>query len=72
MGAIAPNRYEPMPKLFSPRERSLRWHLTAVSVGLLLPTLVFIGVLLWQFTTSERRGVEAQVPSRSWLELEVA
>ncbi len=46
--------------LFSPRQRSLRWHLTAVSVGLLLPTLAFIGVLLWRFAVSERKGVEAQ------------
>ncbi len=43
-----------------PRERSLRWHLTALSIGLLLPTLAFIGVLLWQFSASERKAVEAQ------------
>ena len=60
MGALFLNRYRKITKLFSPREHSLRWHLTAVSVGLLLPTLAFIGVLLWQFSASERKGVEAQ------------
>ena len=44
----------------TPRERSLRWHLATLSVGLLVPTLVFIGVLLWRLSLSERKGVEAQ------------
>ncbi len=43
-----------------PRERSLRWHLTVLSIGLLVPTVAFIGILLWQFSISERKAVEAQ------------
>ncbi len=50
-----------MPKPSSQsRERSLRWHLTLLSIGLLLPTVAFIGVLLWQVSVSERKAVEAQ------------
>jgi PAS domain S-box-containing protein len=41
--------------------RSLGWHLAALVIGLVVPTLVFVGVLLWQYAASERARVEDQV-----------
>lgn len=40
--------------------RSLKWQLTAICLGLLLPALLFVGVLLWQYAASERSRVEDQ------------
>lgn len=39
-------------------ERSFSWHLTALTLGVALPALVYIAVLLWQFTKAERARVE--------------
>ena len=35
------------------RGRSLRAQLTLLCLGLLVPTLVFVGVLFWRISTSE-------------------
>ena len=40
--------------------RSLRRQLAMLCVALLLPTLAFVGILLWQFAASERSRVEEQ------------
>ena len=40
--------------------RSLKWQLSKLCLGLLLPTLAFMGVLLWEFAASERSRVEEQ------------
>ena len=42
------------------RARSIRWQLGALCLGLLLPTLLFVGVLLWQYAGSERSRAEAE------------
>ena len=42
------------------RGRSLRWQLLTLCFGILLPTLLFVGVLLWRVATSERNRVEEQ------------
>ncbi len=44
---------------------SLRWQFAAICIALLVPTLVFVGVLLWRFSVSERSRVEAEVRSVS-------
>ena len=45
--------------------RSLTWHLTALILGLVLPALIFIGLLLYEFSFSERRRTEEQAVSSS-------
>ena len=40
------------------RGHSLRWHLSALCVVLLLPALLFVGVLLWNYAHSERTRTE--------------
>lgn len=47
------------------RGLSLRWQLAVLCLGLLVPTLLFVGVLLWQFASSERGRVEAEARSFS-------
>ena len=44
---------------------SLRWQFAAICLALLVPTLIFVGVLLWRFSASERSRVEAEVRSVS-------
>ncbi len=45
--------------------RSLRWQFTALCLGLLIPTLVFVGVLLRQYAASERNRVEEEARALS-------
>ena len=45
--------------------RSLKWQLTAICLALLVPTLLFVGVLLWQYAASERSRVEEQARALS-------
>ena len=47
------------------RPRPLRWQFVKLGVGLLLPTLLFAGVLLWQFGVSERSRVEQDVRAQA-------
>ena len=47
------------------RPQPLRWQFVKLGVGLLLPTLLFVGVLLWQFGVSERSRVEQDVKARA-------
>lgn len=42
------------------RGRSLRWQVLTLCLGILLPTLLFVGVLLWRVAVSERNRVEEQ------------
>lgn len=44
---------------------SLRWQFAALCIGLLVPTLLFVGVLLWRFAASERSRVEAEARALS-------
>ncbi|KAA2236209.1 PAS domain-containing protein [Salinarimonas soli] len=47
-----------------PREsRSLWGQLTAVGLALVIPTLVFVGVLLWHYAAAERARVEEEARS---------
>jgi PAS domain S-box-containing protein len=43
--------------------RSFAWHVGALALGLILPALVLIGLLLWQFTISERSRIESDARS---------
>ena len=45
--------------------RPLRWQFLTLFVGLLVPTLLFVGVLLWRFAASERTRVEQDVQTRA-------
>ena len=45
--------------------RPLRWQFLTLFVGLLIPTLLFVGVLLWRFAASERTRVEQDVQTRA-------
>jgi signal transduction histidine kinase len=45
--------------------RPLRWQFLTLFVGLLVPTLLFVGVLLWRFAASERTRVEQDVQIRA-------
>ena len=45
---------------FLRRERSLDWQLVRLSLALLVPTLAFVGILLWRFAASERTRVEEE------------
>ncbi|MGI4810608.1 MAG: ATP-binding protein, partial [Janthinobacterium lividum] len=47
------------------RGRSLRAQLTLLCLGLLVPTLVFVGVLFWRISTSETGRAEEQARSQS-------
>ena len=47
------------------RVRSLKRQFTTLCLGLLGPTLVFVGVLLWQFAASERHRIEAEARALS-------
>jgi len=47
------------------RGHSLKWHLSALCVVLLLPTLLFVGVLLWNYAHSERTRTEDLAKSLS-------
>jgi hypothetical protein len=47
--------------LTSPHPRPLRWHLLWLVVGVLLPAVVFGGVLLFQLARSERAAVERRL-----------
>lgn len=47
------------------RGHSLRWHLTTLCAGLLIPTLLFVGVLLWNLARSERARTEEAARSLS-------
>ena len=47
------------------RPRPLRWQFVRLGLGLLLRTLLFVGVLLWQFAASERNRVEQDVRARA-------
>lgn len=53
--------------MFSARDRSLKTQLTLLCLGLLIPTLVFVGVLFWRLAISEnnRAHEEALGASRS-------
>ena len=42
------------------RARPLRRQFLTLALGLLVPTLLFVGVLLWQFAASERARVEQE------------
>jgi signal transduction histidine kinase len=42
------------------RARPLRWQFAVLCLGLLVPTLAFVGVLLWQFAASERTRAEQE------------
>ncbi len=42
---------------------TLVWHLGRLALGILLPTLIFVAVLLWQLAASERARVEAEAQS---------
>jgi PAS domain S-box-containing protein len=41
------------------RGRSLAWHLTVFGTGLLIPTFIFIAILMWQVATSEQARYES-------------
>jgi PAS domain S-box-containing protein len=43
-----------------PRDRTLRYHLAALAVALVLPVTIFAGVLLWRFADAERSRLEGQ------------
>ncbi|MGU3362280.1 ATP-binding protein [Methylobacterium sp. M6A4_1b] len=45
--------------------RPLRWQFLILFVGLLVPILLFVGVLLWRFAASERTRVEQEVQTRA-------
>ncbi|WP_244478968.1 ATP-binding protein [Methylobacterium sp. Leaf106] len=45
--------------------RPLRWQFLTLFVGLLVPTLLFVGILLWRFAASERTRVEQDVQTRA-------
>ena len=47
------------------RPRPLRWQFIGLGLGLVLPTLLFVGVLLWEFAASERSRVEQDVRARA-------
>ena len=48
-----------------PRPRSLNLQLAALILGLVVPTLVFVAVLLWQLSFSERSRVEDETRALS-------
>ena len=48
-----------------PKPRSLRFQLAALTLGLVIPTLAFVGVLLWQLAASERIRVEDETRALS-------
>jgi PAS domain S-box-containing protein len=43
--------------------RSFAWHVGTLALGLVLPALILIGLLLWQFTISERSRIESDARS---------
>ena len=45
--------------------RSLKWQFTTLCLGLLIPTLLFVGVLLWRYAVSERSRVEDEAGALS-------
>ncbi len=45
--------------------RSLKWQFTTLCLGLLIPTLLFVGVLLWRYAASERSRVEDEAGALS-------
>ena len=45
--------------------RPLQWQFLTLFVGLLVPTLLCVGVLLWRFAASERTRVEQDVQTRA-------
>ncbi|XYD09099.1 response regulator [Methylobacterium sp. NMS12] len=47
------------------RARTLRWQFITLCLGVLIPTLLFVGVLLWRFAASERSRIEQEVQARA-------
>ena len=45
--------------------RSFRWQFTTLCLGLLIPTLLFVSVLLWRYAASERSRVEDEAGALS-------
>jgi len=45
--------------------RRLRWQFLILFLGLLVPTLLFVGILLWRIAASERTRVEQDVQTRA-------
>jgi hypothetical protein len=44
--------------IFQKERRSLNWQLTKIVLGIFVPAICFAGILLWQFSRSERSRVE--------------
>ena len=42
------------------RERSLTWQLIRLNLGLIVPSIAFVGVLIWQLASSERARFEEE------------
>lgn len=49
-----------MSGLTSAGRNSLAWQLAKLGLGIVVPALIFVAVLLWQFAASERTKVETQ------------
>ena len=45
--------------------RSLKWQLAQLILGIIVPALTFAGILLWQFSISERNRVEGETQGLS-------
>jgi PAS domain S-box-containing protein len=55
------------PERGASRARPFAWHLGALTLGLLVPSLLFIGILLLNFTRAERGRIEGEARNRASL-----